>query len=337
MQTKRYFMKLYFFLVLTLLSACDSWDTPRRVHLTIGTGGLTGVYYPTGQSIAKLLNQKKKQHNLKAQAESTAGSVYNINALLAGEMEVALAQSDRVYQAYQGEKEWKEAGPQRELRSLFALHSEVVTLIVSKASGIQQFQDLKGKRINLGNLGSGQLANAQDALNAFGISVNDIQAEYVKAIEAPGLLQDERLDAFFYTVGHPNGNIKEAANGRLPIRILPITGPEIKLMILEQPYYSLAGIPLKYYQKGAMDEVAQSFGVKAMVLTRAQVSDEIAYWVTKQTFDNLEEFKATHPAFAGLTKANMLQGLFAPLHPGAIRYYKEVGMRIPPNLLPPHE
>jgi len=314
--------------------ACDRGDQPKLTHITIGTGGLTGVYYPTGQAIAKMINQKTDQHAIKALSESTAGSVYNINNLVEGEMEFAIAQSDRAYQAWTGEKEWKKLGPQKKLRSLFALHAETLTLIASKESGIVRIQDLKGKRVNLGNLGSGQLGNAEDALRAFGISLKEIQAEYVKALEAPSLLQDGRLDAFFFMVGHPNGNIKEATNGRNPVKIIPITGPEVDLLILHRPYYSRSSVPMHHYPKALNQEEVRSFGVRANLLSSESVSEDLAYQLTKAVFSNLKEFKKLHPALGGLSQESMLEGLSAPLHPGAIKYYQEARIPIPRNLLP---
>ena len=179
-----------------------------RTFVTIGTGGVTGVYYPTGGAISRMVNKKSKEYSIKATVESTAGSVYNINAVLSGDLEFGVAQSDRQFQAYNGLAEWGKAGPQRDLRAVFSIHPESITLIASAASGVKNVMDLTGKRGNIGNPGSGQLQNSKDVLEAVGVSLDAINAEQVKAVEAPGLLQDEKIDAFFYTVGHPNGNIK---------------------------------------------------------------------------------------------------------------------------------
>ena len=294
--------------------------------VTIGTGGVTGLYYPTGGAISRMLNKKFKQFKIKATVESTSGSVFNINAAIKGDMEFGIAQSDRQYQAYNGFAEWEEAGAQRKLRSVFALHAEPITLVVSEQSSIKKIGDLRGKRINLGNPGSGQLQNSKDVLAAAGLNEQDILAEYVKAVEAPGLLQDERLDGFFYTVGHPNGNIKEATSGRIKVYIVDIEGGNIDKMVDEYPYYAKAIIPHKFYERALNTEDVQTVGVKATFVTSVDVDEALVYALAKMVFENLEEFKSLHPAYASLTKENMLQGLTAPVHRGALKYYREAGL-----------
>ena len=183
--------------------------------VTIGTGGITGVYYPTGGAIAKIVNKKKDQYGIRCTVESTGGSVFNVNAVMAGDLEFGVVQSDRQFQAINGLKEWKEKGAQKDLRAVFSIHPESVTLLAAVDAGINSFADLKGKRVNIGNPGSGQRGNSMDALKAAGLDyTKDLKAEEVKAAEAPGLLQDDRIDAFFYTVGHPSGTFKEATSGQ---------------------------------------------------------------------------------------------------------------------------
>jgi len=321
------------------LPVAGSVSAKRLNFATIGTGGVTGVYYPTGGAISRLVNKKSKEYGLKLTVESTAGSVYNINAVVSGALEFGIAQSDRQYQAWCGLKEWK-GRPQKKLRSVFSIHPEAVTLIASVKSGIMRVPDLKGKRVNLGNPGSGQLANSRDVLWAYGIDEKkDIIAEYAKAVEAPQLLQDERIDAFFYTVGHPNGNIKEATSGRIKVRIVPIDGPPVEKLLKRFPYYAKAIIPIKFYPMAANKEDVPTIGVKATLVTSADVPEEWVYAVVKEVFDNFEEFKKLHPAYSTLTKQDMLKGLSAPLHPGAIKYYKETGLikYVDPNLLDPNK
>jgi len=247
----------------------------ETTFVTIGTGGITGVYYPTGGAIAKIVNQKRKEYGIRCTVESTGGSVFNINAILAGDLEFGVAQSDRQYQAVKGLEDWKDKGPQKDLRAVFSIHAETVDLIAAVDANINSLADLKGKRVNIGNLGSGFRQNAIDALEANGLNwETDFHAESLKAAEAPGLIQDGRIDAAFYTVGHPYG----------------------------------------YY-------------LEATFVTSAKVPDNVVYAVTKEVFDNFEEFTKLHPAYAGLTKEAMLTGLSAPIHPGAMKYYKEAGLK----------
>jgi TRAP transporter TAXI family solute receptor len=306
-----------------LLSSCGGEKT---TFVTIGTGGVTGLYYPTGGAIARMVNQQRDRYGIKMTVESTAGSVYNINAVLSGDLEFGVAQSDRQYQAYHGLAEWAEQGPQKDLRSVLSIHPESITLIAAQGSNIREVKDLRGKRVNLGNPGSGQLQNSRDVLRAAGLSENDLAAEYVKAVEAPALLNDGRIDAFFYTVGHPNGNIKEATAGRIQVFIVPIQGEGIADMIERLPYYAPSSIPQSFYPRALNQTDVPTVGVKATLVTSAAVDADIVYVVTREIFEHLEDFKSLHPAYQVLTRENMLRGLSAPLHPGALRYYRESGL-----------
>lgn len=321
----RYFYGILVFILIvtTTSSGCQSKKTR---FVTIGTGGVTGLYYPTGGAISRMLNKKFKQFKIKATVESTSGSVFNINAVIKGDMEFGIAQSDRQYQAYKGLAEWEETGAQKDLRSVLSLHAEPITLVVSEQSGIRKIGDLRGKRINLGNPGSGQLQNSKDVLAAVGLTEQDILAEYVKAVEAPGLLQDERLDGFFYTVGHPNGNIKEATSGRIKVYMVDIEGDNIDKMVEEYPYYARAVIAHEFYERALNTRDIQTVGVKATFVTSTNVDDDLVYALAKMVFENLEEFKSLHPAYALLTPQSMLQGLTAPVHRGAMKYYREAGL-----------
>ena len=181
----------------------------RLRFVTVGTGGVTGIYYPTGGAIGRIVNKKSKQYNLKVTVESTGGSVFNVNAVMAGDLEFGVVQSDRQYQAVNALGDWKEKGVQKDLRAICAFHPEAITLVAGDDTGITSVKDLKGKHVNIGNPGSGQRQNSIDALAYFGINYKtDMKAEGAKAVEAPKLLQDGRIDAFFYTVGHPNANIE---------------------------------------------------------------------------------------------------------------------------------
>ena len=296
----------------------------KTTFITIGTGGVTGVYYPAGGAISRMINKKKDVYHIRATVESTAGSVFNINAVMSGDLEFGIAQSDRQYQAYNGLAEWK-GKPQKNLRAVFALHPEAVTLVAAVDSGIKKFADLKGKKVNIGNPGSGQRQNSIDALTINGIDwKKDIKAEGLKAAEAPGMLQDGRIDAFFYTVGHPSGAIKEATAGTRKVMFIAI--PNVDKLCKKFPYYAPAYVPVKFYPQALNKEDVPTFGVKATFVTRADMPDDIVYAITKEIFENLDAFKKLHPAFEVLTKKNMLEGLSAPIHPGALKYYKEAGL-----------
>ncbi len=299
----------------------------KTTFVTIGTGGITGVYYPTGGAIAKMVNAKRKDYGIRATVESTGGSVFNINAIMSGDLEFGVAQSDRQYQAVQGIEDWKDKGPQKDLRAVFSIHPETVDCIAAVDANINSLEDLKGKRVNIGNIGSGYRQNAIDALEANGLNwEKDFHAESLKAAEAPGLIQDGRLDAAFYTVGHPSGYYKEATAGARKVKFIPIEN--VDGLLAKYPYYAKAVTRVtEHYPTAGNDTDVPTFGVKATFVTSAKVPDEVVYAIVKEVFDNFEDFKKLHPAYSGLTKQSMLEGLSAPLHPGALKYYKEVGLK----------
>ena len=312
-------------ILLSLIIGCGGGEA-KQSFVTIGTGGVTGVYYPTGGAISRMVNAKYDEYGIKATVESTGGSVYNINGVLSGDLDFGIAQSDRQFQATNGLAEWEAEGPQKDLRAVFSVHPEAVTLIASVESGITSVADLKGKRVNLGNPGSGNLQNALDVLAAAGLSESDVQAENVGAVEAPGLLNDGRIDAFFYTVGHPNGNIKEATAGRAKVRIVNIDGEVLKALTDKFSYYAEAKIPSKEYPMSANTSDPTTVGVTATLVSSVKVPDDVVYAITKEVFENFESFKTLHPAYQVLSKEDMLKGLSAPIHKGALRYYEEAGL-----------
>jgi TRAP transporter TAXI family solute receptor len=300
-------------------------SAPAMTYVTIGTGDITGLYYPVGGAIAKIVNVRKEVHHVRCAVESTAGSVYNVKAVLGGNLEFGIVQSDHQFQAIKGQGEWQAEGPQERLRACFSLHSESVTLVAASDAGINDIADLRGKRVNIGNPGSGQRQNAIDALMAVGLDpARDIIAEGAKASAAPGLLQDGRIDAFFYTVGHPNGAIKEAVSGARRVRLASMNG--IEALIADRPYYTRSRIAIKHYKGLENTADVETFGVKATVVTAAEVPEHVVYAVVKEVFENLESLKTMHTATEDLTREGMLEGLSAAFHPGALKYYREAGL-----------
>ncbi len=310
-------------LAITLCLGTALADKP--IFITIGTGGITGVYYPTGGAIAKMVNTKVKQYGIRAVVESTGGSVFNVNAVISGDIEFGIVQSDRQFQAVNGLAEWKNVGPQKDLRAVFSIYPEAITLVAASDAGIKNIADLRGKRVNIGNFGSGHRQNAIDALAAAGIDYNkDIKAESIKASDSAGLLQDYRIDAFFYTVGHPAGAIKEATTGARKVIISDIAG--IDSILKKFPYYSSTSIPKTLYPDALNEKDTETFNVTATLVTSVDVPDQIVYAITREIFENLEDFKKLHPAYSSLTRKAMLTHLSAPIHPGAMKYYNEAGL-----------
>ena len=293
--------------------------------VTIGTGGVTGVYYPTGGAICRLVNKTRKEHGIRCSVESTGGSIYNLNAIRNGELDLGVAQSDWQYHAYHGTSKFKDAGPNKDLRAVFSIHAEPFTVVARADAGIKNFQDLKGKRVNVGNPGSGQRGTMEVVMKAMGWTMKDFKlASELKSAEQSKALCDNKIDAMVFTVGHPSGSIKEATTSCDAV-LVNVTGPAIDKLVEKYPYYSKAVIPGGMY-RGNPDDV-QTFGVRATLVTSAKVPDDVIYHIVKAVFENFDTFRKLHPAFAHLTKKEMIKaGLSAPLHPGAVKYYKEAGL-----------
>jgi len=293
--------------------------------VTIGTGGVTGVYYPTGGSICRLVNKGKKDHGVRCSVESTGGSVYNINTIRAGELDMGVAQSDWQYHAYNGTSKFKNAGPFKKLRAIFSVHAEPFTVLARADSGIKVFDDLKGKRVNIGNPGSGQRGTMEVVMNVKGWDKSSFKlASELKSAEHSKALCDNKIDALIHTAGHPTGNIKEAATTCDTV-LVPVTGSEIDKLVNDNDYYSTATIPGGMYRGSPTDTT--TFGVGATFVTSSDVSESVIYNVVKSVFENFEAFKKLHPAFATLSKEQMVKdGLSAPIHRGAMKYYKEAGL-----------
>lgn len=297
----------------------------QQKFVTIGTGGVTGVYYPTGGSICRLVNKSRDVHNIRCSVESTGGSVYNLNTIAAGELDMGVAQSDWQYHAYNGTSKFKGKGPNKELRAIFSVHPEPFTVVARADSGIKNFKDLKGKRVNIGNPGSGQRGTMEVVMKAYGWTKADFKlASELKSAEQSKALCDNKIDAMVFTVGHPSGSIKEATTSCDSV-IVEVAGPKIDKLVKNADYYRTATIPAGMYR--GTDKDVKTFGVGATFVSSTNVPANVIYNVVKAVFENFDQFKKLHPAFKNLKKEEMIKdGLSAPLHDGAVKYYKEAGL-----------
>ena len=316
-------------LIAGMLCNATSELQAEEVFITIGGGDFSGVYFPAGLAIAKMVNHKRSEYGIRATVEATTGSTFNLNAIMAGYMEFGLAQADKQYHALHGLVEWASKGPQKELRSVFSIYHESLTLVGAVDAGIKVIADLKGKRVSLGNPGSSQHRIVTDTLETAGLDPkSDIVAQTVIASEAPALLQDNRIDAYFFTVGHPNETIRMALASERKTRMIPITGPLIDKLVANKNYYTKNRIQmLRLYPNlpAPVDDV-DTFGVMATLCTSSKISAEVVYAVTKEVFENLDLLRQQHPALVALTKEGMLEGLSAPFHSGALKYFREAGL-----------
>ena len=322
---KKMFMYLLAFAVAASFVPVSPAGAMEKQFVTIGTGGVTGVYYPTGGAICRLVNKTRKEHGIRCSVESTGGSVYNLNAIRAGELDMGVAQSDWQYHAYHGDSKFASQGPNKKLRAVFSVHPEPFTVVARKDAHIKNFDDLKGKRVNIGNPGSGQRGTMEIVMAAKGWTNKDFKlASELKSSEQSKALCDNKIDAIVFTVGHPSGSIKEASTS-CDTTLVNVTGPEIDKLVKENDYYRYATIPGGMYRGTPND--TKTFGVGATFVTSSDVPEDVIYNVVKAVFENFDSFKKLHPAFSVLKKEEMIKdGLSAPLHRGAVKYYKEAGL-----------
>ena len=297
----------------------------EQTFVTIGTGGVTGVYYPTGGAICRLVNKKRKVHGIRCSTESTGGSVFNLNTIRSGDLDMGVAQSDWQYHAYHGSSKFKDKGANRELRAIFSVHPEPFTVVARADSGIRNFSDLKGKRVNVGNPGSGQRGTMEVLMKASGWKMSDFElASELKSSEQSMALCDNKIDAMVFTVGHPSGSITEATTSCDSV-LVNVTGSAVDKLVAENDFYRTATIPGGMYNGNPND--IKTFGVGATFVTSTRTPANVIYQVVKAVFENFDTFRKYHPAFRILDKRQMIKdGLSAPLHAGAVKYYKEAGL-----------
>jgi TRAP transporter TAXI family solute receptor len=295
----------------------------QQKFVTIGTGGVTGVYYAVGGAICRLMNKDRAKTGIRCSVESTGGSAFNINTIQGGELDFGMAQSDVHYNAIKGEGQYKDKAF-GELRSVYSVHPEPFTVLARKEANVTKFEDFKGKRFNVGNPGSGTRVSMEQLIGAMGWKLSDFSlASELKADEHGPALCDNKIDGFYYGVGHPSANIQDPTT-TCGAKLVPLTGAAVDKLVKENSYFARATIPGGMY--AGNPNPTETYGVMATLVTSAKVSDDVVYNLVKATFDNFEEFKKLHPAFANLDPAKMVKdGLSAPLHPGAAKFYKEKG------------
>ena len=300
---------------------------------SIGTGGPTGVYFQVGNAVCKMVakiqsadhgRKKGTDKAYRCSAPSTGGSTYNIGQIMQGELQFGVAQSDWQYHAYNGTRPDK-VKPYDKLRAVFSAHPEPFQIIARKGSGIKDWKSLKGKKVNIGNPGSGQRGTFEVLMESHGVDTGYFgSTSELTSSEQSGALCDKKIDAFGYTVGVPNAGVAQSTDG-CGASIINLNTDPVKKLVADNPFYAFATIPKGTYKTSKKD--VTTFGVMASFVTSADVSDDLVYSVVKAVFENLDDFKKQHPAFANLdTKKMIVDGLSAPLHPGAVKYYKEKGL-----------
>src|SRR5688572_6145627 len=256
----------------------------QQKFMTIGTGGVTGVYYAAGGAICRLVNKDRAKHGIRCSVESTGGSVFNINTIKAGELDMGVAQSDVHFNAAKGMAQFQKDGAFKELRAVFALHPEPVTVVARKEANVKSFADFKGKRFNVGNPGSGTRASLEELIGAMGWKLSDFSlASELKADEHGPALCDGKIDGFFYLVGHPSANIQDPTTV-CGAKLVSVTGPAPDRLVKEKPYYAKATIPGGLYPGN--EQPTQTYGVLATFVSSSKVPSATIYAVVKGVFDN---------------------------------------------------
>ena len=318
-------LRIWLAVVLALVTAVPASAESTDKIITIGTAGVTGVYYPAGGAICRLVNRSRKESGVRCAVESTGGSINNLEAIHKHELEMGVIQSDLLYYAYTGTEVFADVGADKKLRTLFSLHSEPFTIVARKDAKINTIDDLKGKRVYTGAPGSGMRATMEMLMQYKGWTNKTFAAvPDLKTADQSQALCSGKIDAMVYAGGHPNGTIQQVTSF-CSTKLVDVSGPVIKRMIDEHPFYANAVIPGGMYAGNPKD--VHTFGVRAVLVASADMDDTTAYQVVKAVFDNLENFKTLHPVFATLDAKHMaLGGEVVPLHPGAAKYFKEKGL-----------
>ena len=300
-----------------ILSACS---TPGSKYV-VGAGHRSGYYYPAAQSICKILNKSQNQFNCRIKITS-GGSAPNIKGIISGDFQFGMAQSDIVYDAWNGDGDWSKIGPQKDLRAVFGLYDEMVTLVAADDANIDTIGDLAGKKVNIGKPGSGHRNMAVRAMDAAGINwKKDLILFEEKASQGPELLQNGSVDAFFYVLAHPSSRIKRAVSGKRKAHFVPID--HVDTVVGKYPYYSKTSIPVSWYPNISNSEDIPSFGVKALLITTKNVPENIVYSYAKEVIENIDVIQKNHPACRFLKEHEMTEALSIPVHAGALKYFKE--------------
>lgn len=319
-------LRSYTVLILFVLAISSVSHAARNEqYIAVGTGGVTGVYYPAGGAICRLVNRGRDEHGFRCSTESTAGGIYNLNALREGDIDLGVAQSDSVYKAVNGLDEFSAKGPDLMLRSVFSAYQEPFTLVVRADSGIYSLDDMKDKRVNIGEKGTGQRSTFDTLLKVKGWTLNDFKAATeIRASEQAAALCTGDIDVMVYMIGHPSGAVKEATTS-CDSRLIGLDDAVVTAVLEGNSFFEKAVIPGHMYRGN--DGPIKTFGVGATLLASAELPEQEVYEVVKAVFDQFEIFQQLHPALSGLNKHQMVsKGIIAPIHPGALKYYREAGL-----------
>lgn len=295
----------------------DQAASGDKKFLNIGTGGTAGTYYPLGGAMAEILN--KNVAGMNASAQSTGATVANINMLKEGSIDMAIVQNDITYYAANGTEMFKDKKMDN-LRAIAALYPETVQVVTLEKTGITSINDFKGKRIAVGAAGSGAEANARQILEAYGITYNDIDAQYLSFGEAASALKDGNVDAAFLTAGYPTAAVQDIASQN-KVKLVPIDADKADALVEKYPFYTKVSVPANVY--AGLDVETPTVAVKAILVVTDKIDEKYGYDITKAIFTNLDRLQASHAVGKMITKESAVEGLPIELNSGAEKFFNE--------------
>ena len=328
-------MRMVLVLLASLVMLAPASNAEDVRFFRIGTGGVAGTYYPIGGLLAGIISNPPGSRpcekggscgvpGLIATAQSSNGSVANVEAVAKGDLDSGFSQSDIAYWAYSGTEIYDGEERIENLRAIAGLYPESIHLVARRGAGIDSIRDLVGKRVSLDEEGSGTLVNARIILDAFGIKEEDLDARYIKPNLAIAAMRENELDAFIITVGFPAKSVSELADSET-VDLIPITGPEVDTLLNQHEFFAKDVIPADAYEGIGETE---TISVGAQWITSAEMDEELVYAMTKALWH--ESARALlddgHVKARSVTLDTALDGIAIPLHPGAERYYREAGI-----------
>lgn len=313
--------KSLIFILCFIISACI-FDKQQAV-LNMGTGNENGLYYPIGKFIGRIFAE---QDRMTVNVLPSHGSSSNIQNVVEGKWQFGIAQADIVYHAFNRGTNWERLVDRSKLRTIMALHAESITLVASKGSKIISLNDLKGKKVNIGKKGAGQYQNATQILKYASIELSDITTANISSSQSPVSMKNGEIDAFFYTVGHPNTNIRRIFLLGEQARFIEIPEDITANLLKSYPYYTRVLIDKELYPESLNESSVNTVGVRSLLITSSEVDEDVVYKLTKKIFSQIEDLQLVHPATKSITMQTALESLTAPLHPGAKKFYQEKGL-----------
>jgi hypothetical protein len=312
--------------VILLLGSLPAPGMAQLRLLSLVTGGTAGVYFPLGGAMAEIWNSKVS--GVRVAAQSSGASVANVRTLARGDAHLALVQNDIVFYAHNGKEMFAEAGsnkpqPVGGIRGIAMLYPETVQIVTLRGKGISSVDDLKGKRVVVGDAGSGTEANARQILLVHDLFYRQMRVDFLSFASGIDQLRDGNVDAVFITAGYPTAAVVDIASSR-DVLILPVSNEALGALRGRWPFYTRAVIPAGTYR--GMTQPVSTVAVMAMLVARADLPDDLVYNLTKALWENLDRMKAAHARGRDLELTRALEGMPVPVHPGAERYYRERGV-----------